>query len=121
MADYTFYTNTYLGDSIPEADFPRLAQRAGEQLARYKRLYEVTAPETDSEDMAVCAMADALFYFETAQNSAGGPVSSASIGSVSVRYGSVSGDSADLSASGQARELYRCAALYLEIYRGCRR
>ena len=52
MADYMFYTNTYLGDSIPEADFPRLAQRAGEQLGRYKRLYEVTAPETDSEDMA---------------------------------------------------------------------
>lgn len=118
MADYTFYTNTYLGDSIPEADFPRLAQRAGEQLARYKRLYEVTAPETDSEDMAVCAMADALFYFETAQNSAGGPVSSASIGSVSVSYSGASGGSMDLSAAGQAKELYRCASLYLDIYRG---
>ena len=118
MADYTFYTNTYLGDSIPEADFPRLAQRAGERLARYKRLYEGTAPETDSEDMAVCAMADAFFYFETAQNSAGGPVSSASIGSVSVSYSGASGGSMDLSAAGQAKELYRCASLYLDIYRG---
>ena len=45
MADYAFYTETYLGGSIPEADFPRLAKRAGEQLAKYKRLYTVTAPE----------------------------------------------------------------------------
>ena len=33
MADYKFYTGTYLGNSIPEADFPRLAKRAEEQLS----------------------------------------------------------------------------------------
>lgn len=113
MADYGFYVAAYLGGSIPEADFPRLSKRAGEQLARYKRLYRVTSPDGDSEDMAVCAMADALYYFETAQN--GGIVTSASIGSVS------SGQKApevDISPKAQARELYRCACLYLDVYRG---
>lgn len=110
MADYAFYTGTYLGGSIPEADFPRLAKRAEEQLVRYKRLYTVAAPETDSENMAVCAMADAMYYFETAQN----VPQSASIGSVSSSRGTV-----DISPKAQAAEMYRCAALYLDIYRGC--
>lgn len=112
MANYTFYTDTYLGGSIPEADFPRLAQRAGDQLSRYKRIYTVTALETNSEDMAICAMADAMYYFETAQN----VPQSASIGSVS----SSRGTTVDISPKAQTAELYRCAALYLDIYRGCR-
>lgn len=115
MVTYDFYTDSYLGDSIPEADFPRLSKRAGEQLARYNRLYTVTAPETDSENMAVCAMADALYYFESAQN--GGIVTSSSIGSVS---SSQKADTVDISPKAQEKELYRCASLYLDIYRGCR-
>lgn len=115
MADYVFYRTAYLGGSIPAADFPRLAKQAGEQLARYKRIYRVSAPEKDGEDMAVCAMADALYYFETAQN--GGLVTSSSIGSVS---SSAQVPAADISPRAQARELYRCASLYLDIYRGCR-
>lgn len=113
MADYEFYTGIYLGDSIPEAEFPRLAKRAGEQLSRYKRMYAVTAPEPHSEDMAMCAMADALYYYEIAQN--GGIVTSSSIGSVS----SSRGAAIDVSPKAQASELYRCACLYLSIYRGC--
>lgn len=116
MADYAFYKDTYLGDSIPEADFPRLSKRAGDVLAQYKRIYTVKAPDENAEDMAICAMADASYYFETAQNGSGGPVASASIGSVSVSY--ASSGAADLSAAGQAKELYRCARLYLDIYRG---
>ena len=117
MVAYEFYKSTYLGNSIPEADFPRLSKRAGDQLNHYKRLYFVTAPDADSEDMAVCAMADALYYFESAQNGAAGPISSASIGSVSTSYSSFSG-AVDLSSAGQSKELYRCACLYLDIYRG---
>lgn len=113
MTDYSFYAGVYRGDSVPEADFPRLAQRAGEQLAQYKRLYQVTASEAESEDKAVCAMADALYYFETAQN--GGLVASSSIGSVS---SSQRVDAVDVGPKAQARELYRCAQLYLDIYRG---
>lgn len=114
MADYAFYLTSYLGGSVPENEFPRLAKRAGEQLARYKRIYQVTASGKDSEDMAVCAMADALYYFETAQN--GGLVTSSSIGSVS---SSVQAGTVDVTPKAQAKELYRCACLYLDIYRGC--
>lgn len=111
MPDYGFYTTAYLGGSIPETAFPRLVQRAGEQLARYKRMYTVTAPASDSEDMAVCAMADALYYFETVQNTP----QSVSVGSVSNSRGSA----VDISPKAQAAELYRCARQYLDIYRGC--
>lgn len=110
MADFAFYTGIYLGGSIPAADFPRLAKRAGEQLSRYKRIYTVTIQDENSEDMAICAMADALYYFETIQN----VPQSTSIGSVSSSKGTV-----DASPKEQAAELYRCAGLYLDIYRGC--
>ena len=117
MVDFAFYTNNYKGSSIPEVDFPVFAQRAQEQLNRYKRIYTVTAPEETSEAMAVCAMADALAYFTAAQNGTGGAISSASIGSVSVSYGSAEA-AVDLSPKAQEKELYRCACLYLDIYRG---
>ncbi|MBP1737282.1 MAG: hypothetical protein H6Q60_1163 [Oscillospiraceae bacterium] len=112
MADYAYYTGTYLGTSITESDFLRLATRAASKLAYYKRVYTVTE-NTDAENMAVCAMADALYYFETAAN--GGLTQSSSVGSVS---SSAVNPSPDLSEKAQAAELYRCARLYLEIYRG---
>lgn len=116
MPDYRFYIQDYLGSAISEDDFPRLYKRAGEVLARYKRIYTVTEPEPGAEKMAVCAMADALSGFEAVQNGENGAVHSASIGSVSVSYGSPA--AVDISPKGQARELYRCAGLYLDIYRG---
>lgn len=76
----------------------------------------IVAPQTVCEAMAVCAMADALAYFTAVQNGMGA-VASASIGSVSVSYG-VTANAVDLSPKGQAKELYRCASLYLEFYRG---
>lgn len=113
MADYTFYTGTYLGGSIPESEFPRIALRASEKLAEYKRLFTVELFETDTEgtgeNMAICAMADALYYYETAQNT---PQSS-SIGSVSS-----SSKTVDITPAAQEKELLRCAYLYLSIYRG---
>jgi len=36
-ADYTFYTETYKGKSIPEADFDRLVTRSSSYLDRYGR------------------------------------------------------------------------------------
>lgn len=117
MPDYSFYVQAYLGSAITETDFPRLSKRAGEVLKRYKRIYTVTEPETGAEKMAICAMADALNYFETVQNGEGGAVSGASIGSVSVSYGNE--NAVDVSPQGQSRELYRCASLYLDIFRGC--
>lgn len=116
MVEYGFYTETYKGTSIPSSEWPLFEARAADQLAKYKRRYTVTAPEADSEAFAVCAMADSLAYFVAAQNGTTGAVNSASIGSVSVSYGSAAG--IDLSPKGQERELYRCACQYLDIYRG---
>lgn len=119
MPDYDFYLNVYHGGTIPEEEWPQYQARAAEQLARYKRIYTVTAPAPDSETMAVCAMAEAIHSFDLLASGEGGPVQSASIGSVSASYGGSAAQSIDLSPKGQARELYRCASLYLDIYRGC--
>lgn len=108
MPDYPFYMGSYRGDSIPKEEFPRLAARAEAQLEQYKRIYRVTGT-AEAEDKALCAMADALYYFEQAQN--GGSVS---IGSVSESRGA----GVDVSPRAQAAELYRCARLYLHVYRG---
>lgn len=118
MADYDFYLNEYKGSSVPVEEWPQYEARAADQLARYKRIYTVTAPGSDSEAMALCAMAEALYGFDLLTSGEGGPVQSASIGSVSVSYGSAAAQTVDLSPRGRARELYRCASLYLDIYRG---
>lgn len=116
---YEFYMSRYYGGSIHESDWPMYEARASAQLTQYKRAYTVTAPDADAESMAVCAMADALYNFDVIANGEGGPVQSASIGSVSVSYGSTGSDAVDMTPAGQAKELYRCAKLYLDFYRGC--
>lgn len=120
MVKYTFYKKKYQGGSIPKEEWTGCERRAAAQLARYKRIYTVSSPEgvPDAEKLAICAMAEALYSFDLIANGEGGPVQSASIGSVSVSYGGVSGAAIDISAKGQAKELYRCACLYLDIYRG---
>lgn len=124
MVTYEFYKDVYFGSSIPEADWPLFSARALEQLNKYKRMYTVSPMpgmveddgEVNCENMAICAMADAIAYFSEAQSGAG-TVSSASVGSVSVSYGNTA-NVVDLSPKGQAKELYRCASQYLDIYRG---
>ncbi len=115
MVKYDFYVNTYRGGSIPAQEFDFFAARASEQLAQYKRMYSVESQEADSEQMAMCAMADVIYAITATQNGSGA-VTSASIGSVSVSYGAAA--SVDLSHKGQARELYAAACRYLDIYRG---
>lgn len=116
---YGFYSESYRGNAIPEEEFPRYMARAEEQLSRYRRIYTVTVPEDlpDGEVRAVCAMAEALYGFDLIASGEAGPVQSAAIGSVSVSYGAPA-QAVDISPKGQARELYRCAIRYLDIYRG---
>lgn len=116
MVDYGFYLNSYLGSSIPAESWLEYEARAATQLSRYKRIYTVKAPEESSEAFAVCAMAEAMYSFDLIANGEGGAVQSASVGSVSVSYGSR--NPIDISPKAQAKELYRCACLYLDIYRG---
>lgn len=84
------------------------------QLARYEKIYRVDGDEAGPAAWLSAPMADALYYFEAAAN--GGVVTSSSIGSVS---SSRKAPEIDVSAKSQNRELYRCASLYLDIYRGC--
>ena len=118
MVDFDFYLSEYQGSAISDMEWASYEQWASAQLERYKRIYTVTAPGPDSEAMAICAMAEAMYSFDLLVSGEGGPVQSTSIGSVSVSYGGTSGAAVDISSKGQARELYRCACLYLDIYRG---
>lgn len=118
MVEYQFYTDTYHGGAITAEEWPTVEREASATLAKYKRRYTVTAPKEtpDAENMAVCAIAEALYFNET--NEAGkGAVSSASIGSVSVSYAGSS--SIDMTEKGKANRVYNAACLYLDIYRGC--
>ena len=68
--DYEFYTERYFGNVIPEADFPRLSERASEKVDELtnKRLRKwMPEDEGDAADVqkAVCALAESLYYSET--------------------------------------------------------
>lgn len=114
MVTFDFYREIYGGDSVPENEFTAFARDASAQMERYKRIYTVTPTGENSEQMALCAMIDALYYFAWAQS--GGAAASVSVGSVSSSRSQ--GAQPDLSPKAQSLELYRCACLYLDIYRG---
>ena len=104
MVDYEFYSNQYLGSAIPEAAFSGMAARAQQYLNKLQRIYRVESAGENAENMAVCAMAETLWQWRNAG------VSSASVGSVSVRY--------DTDKAALGRQLYEKASVYLKIYRG---
>lgn len=106
MVDYEFYVNCYMGNAIPEKAFPAAEAHASAALERLLRTYQVWDSGEESRRLAVCAMAETVYAYSKRR----GGVSSASIGGVSVRY-----DSTDKSLW---QELYRQAAIYLDIYRG---
>ena len=58
MPDYAFYTDAYLGEDLPEADFPRYAKRAAATLAHSNQVFRVSPREgiPDAEDNALCAI-----------------------------------------------------------------
>ena len=86
MADFAFYTERYLGEDIPEAQFPRYAKRAEDKLNCYRHLYRVSPrPGVEqAEDNALCAIADAMYEFD--QEDARRGFASVSVGSVSESY-----------------------------------
>ena len=120
MVTHEFYTGTFHGGSISAADWFAYETRAAAQLARYKRIYTVTAPEetTDAEQMAVCAMAEQLQGFDLIANGEGGAIQSVSVGSVSTSYGSSGAQAVDVTPQGQEKALFQTACLYLDIYAG---
>ena len=109
--DFEFYTTTYHGNVVPEADFPRIADRASDFLdvITFDRLVdglpsdERTATKVQK---AVCAVSDKLYELELAEKQANaaalagassgtsggatsGVIASRSAGSESISYASL--------------------------------
>ncbi len=77
--DYEYYRDTYLGNAIPEGDFPRLSLRASMWLRRM--LGNNINLESESVKMACCAVAEAWQV-----NEQGGDLASQSVGGWSRTY-----------------------------------
>lgn len=106
MVDYDFYINSYLGSAIDEKNFPAAAARAAAVLEGYERHCRVQCPGPESRRMAICAMAEVIFQYGV-----GRLVDSASIGSVTVRWGSRGSRELE-------QALLQKAGIYLDILRG---
>lgn len=112
-ADYAFYIDCYRGSSIPETDFPRLAERATEYIdfATLGRAMDYL----DAEQLvkkACCAVAEA---YQT--NEQGGGVVSETVGKITRNY------AAGVSTTPtEEQRLYRAVRRYLLhaglLYRG---
>ena len=101
MVDYEFYVNCYLGNTIPEKQFPKLAAQAAGVLENYERCYTVSCPGEDSRKFALCAMAECLLEHEKRVRG---------LHTATNRYCD--------EPEPLARQLYRKAGIYLDIYRG---
>ena len=111
-----FYTDIYGGTALSGQALSFALQRAAEQLAAFERSYTVTEVVADGRKKAICAMADAMAYFEAAQNGQGG-LRYASVGTVSISGKGIY-SAVDISPKAQTQELLRCAKTYLAFYRG---
>lgn len=94
-ADYDFYANVYLGNAIEPEDFPQLSMRASEYIYGLTRglCEKVPQEQRGAVQRAVCAVAEILLDEQrmTARSfSQGQAVSSETVGSHSVTYGSAS-------------------------------
>ena len=110
--DFEFYATTYHGNVVPEADFPRIADRASDFLdvITFDRLADGLPSDERAAtkvQKAVCAVADKLYELELAEKQANaaaqaggssgasggatsGIISSRSSGSESISYASLS-------------------------------
>jgi hypothetical protein len=111
-----FYKEVYGGTALEGAQLTEFLARAEDQLRLFEQVFTVTEFVENGRKLALCAMAEALSYFEAAQNGTGG-LRYASVGTVSVSGKGIY-QSMDISPAAQAKELYRCASTYLNIYRG---
>ena len=74
-ADYEFYTTSYFGSVVPEADFPRLAERASDfvDTMTFDRLVDGLPTDTRTQKRikkAVCSLAELMYQIELAEKNA---------------------------------------------------
>jgi len=73
--DYEFYTTSYFGSVVPEADFPRLAERASDfvDTMTFDRLVDGLPTNERSQKRikkAVCSLAELMYQIELAEKNA---------------------------------------------------
>lgn len=73
--DYEFYTTSYFGSVVPEADFPRLAGRASDfvDTMTFDRLVDGLPTNKRSQKRikkAVCSLAEKMYQIELAEKNA---------------------------------------------------
>lgn len=111
-ADYAFYRDTYSGDLIKdEMVFVRLALRASERLDHYTMRRIDQSDISNDVRLAVCAMAEVLFWQEKRKNKYDGrEIASESNDGYSVSFaGATDSERASLTE----KELYLAAYKYL--------
>lgn len=74
-ADYEFYTTSYFGSVVLEADFPRLAERASDfvDTMTFDRLVDGLPTNERSQKRikkAVCSLAELMYQIELAEKNA---------------------------------------------------
>ena len=117
-ADYTYYTESFLGTAIAQADFPRLALRASDFLDYYTQGKAESATDEKTVDAlakACCAVSEQMQADEQAKAvaakaasaalaAAGGEVKSETVGSWSQSY-TTSADYAKTSRADSVRDM----------------
>ena len=88
-ADQQFYTEKYYGDTVPESEFPKYAERASDRIdsITFDRLVNGFPEEeraVTKVKKAVCAMADALYQIDQIKKA-----SMESVGTVTKEDGTV--------------------------------
>ena len=73
--DYDFYTESYYGNVVPEADFDRLADRASDSIdvMTFDRLVDGLPADKRSQKRikkAVCSLAELMYQIELAEKNA---------------------------------------------------
>ena len=83
-ADYSYYTEQFGGQTIPEAAFLSLARKAGNFMdyVTFNRLRKLQNPPDEAKD-ACCALAELLYKAEAADGKA---IASETVGKHSVSY-----------------------------------
>lgn len=99
-ADYQFYTEKYYGDTVPESDFPKYADRASDRIdmITFDRLvYGLPDDERSQTKIkkSVCALADSIYQIDQIKKA-----SMETVGTVAREDGTVTGKSVSSVSSG---------------------
>ena len=98
--DYQFYTEKYYGDTVPETDFPKYADRASDRIdmITFDRLVDGLPEDERSQTKikkAVCALADAIYQIDQVKKA-----SMETVGTVVREDGTVTGKAVSSVSSG---------------------